>query len=323
MPLAYTTEELIAEVRNRAVIGDVESSGWTDADIILYLNAEMLNELVPRISKLQEEYFILTELITLSQDETHIRVPDRAVANSLRDLFLLDGDSRQFLPRINREDLDAFNRSFGDSESVLGYFIEGNHIRVFPRVATIANVQKLELSYRFRPSQLALAANYRTLTSIGDIATKKVTLSGTSVPFSVGDKVDIHHSRSGSEIKTWDNVITDITSQVVTLTDAIDGTDTRKGRLSVELGDYIAPAEQSAIPMLPRETHVILVQAAVCRLIEALDDQEKLKMHTGTLNRWLKNMEYNLGKRVEGRPKKIIGRNSPLWRQGNVQRRSI
>lgn len=328
MALAYTTEELLEEVRNQYQVGDAGSLGTLDADILRFLNKEMMLELIPQVGRLHEEYFVVTELITLTLQnrlsDTHVKIPDRAVGQSLRDITLITGSGadavRVALPRINREDLPSFEIARGEGTGVRGFFIENVRIRVFPEVET---GNRLEVSYMFRPSQLIKADSYRTITAV-DTALNTVTVSGaTPPPFAVNDLIDIHGPNSGSEIKTWDNQITTVATLTLTLTDPIDGTDTREGRPLVEVGDYVVPRENSAIPMLPRELHPILAQAAVVRLAEAMDDQEKYQMHLNHLNRELKLSQYYLEKRVTGRPRKIVNRNSPLWRQGNVQRRSI
>ena len=322
--LAYTTEELIEEVRNQYQVGDSGSLGTTDDDILRYLNKEMMLELIPQVSKLHEEFFIVTELIALTKTntiaDTHVKIPDRAVAQSLRDAFLKRGASRLPLPRINREDLAAFETDRGGGEEMRGYFIENVRIRVFPSIRT---GDSIEVAYMFRPSQLVKAASYRTIASV-DTNLNTVTLTGSvPVPFALNDLIDIHGPNSGAEIRVWDNEITAISSLTLTLADPIDGTDTREGRQIVEVGDYAVPREQSAIPMLPRELHTILAQSAVVRLSEAIDDQAKYQMHLNHLNRELKLMEFVMGKRVVGRPRKVVNRNSPLWRQGNIQRRSL
>ena len=328
MPLRYTTEELIAEVRNRAVIPDTESQGWTDDDIILYLNTELLVELIPQVKKLHEEFMVVTELVALTTGSEFVKVPPRAVGNSLRDLLLVGGASdRTYIPRINREDLPAFQPVRGEGTDVRGYYIENTRIRIFPAQGSSATARRLEVSYHFRPSELtkqdAAGTFYRQVTA-RDNALNTVTVSGgTPPPFGLNTLVDIHGENSGSEIKVWDNEVTLIAGNTLTLADPVDGSDTREGRRQVDVGDYVCTAENAAIPMLPRELHMILVQSAVCRITESIDDQEKLQMHTTTLNRMMKLMEYNIGKRVEGRPRKIVNRNAPLWRQGNVQRRSI
>lgn len=327
MSLAYTTEELIEEIRNQFQVGDAGSLGTEDADILRYLNKEMMLEIIPQVARLHEEYFIITELITLTVSntisDTHVKIPDRAVGQSLRDLMIIKGTSpasqRIALPRINREDLPAFEIARGDGSDTRGFFIENVRIRVFPSIKT---GDILEVAYMFRPSQLVKADGYRTVTAF-DATLNTVTLSGSGSPFAVGDQVDIHGPNSGAEIRVFDNIITAVVANVLTLTDPIDGTDTREGRQAVEVGDFVALRETSAIPMLPRELHTILAQAVVVRLAEAMDDQEKYKMHLNHLNRELKLMQFYLGKRVTGRPRKIVNRLSPLWRQGNVQRRSL
>lgn len=322
MPLRYTTEELIEEVRNQFQTGDTSSLGTEDADIITYLNKEMMLELIPQIAKLREEFFITTELLTLTKEntinDTHIKIPDRAIHQSLRDLLLIRGTARISLPRINREDLPSFESVRGDGTEIRGFFIENYRIRVFPQVKT---GNQLEISYMFRPSQLVKADTYRTITAV-DGSLKQVTVSGTN-PFAVGQQIDIHGPNSGAEVRIWDNAITVVAGNILTLTDAIDGTDTREGRFVVEVGDFIAPREQCAIPMLPRELHPLLAQAVVVRMAEAIDDQEKYAMHRAQLDRQMKLMQFPMGKRVTGKPRKIVNRNAPLWRQGNVQRRSL
>jgi len=325
--LRYTTEELIREVRNRAVIPDTNAQGWTDEDIILYMNTEILTELVPQVAKLQEEFMVVTELLTLAVGDEFIPVPTRAVGNSLRDLIVVKGGNRGYIPRINREDLPSFQSARGAASEIRGYYLEHSRIRLFPAVGSLGGATGLEISYRFRPSQLTLAdgadSSYRVVTAVSTVANTITVSGGAPPPFGLNTSVDVHGAHSGAEMKVWDNEVTAVLANTLTLADPIDGTDTREGRRLVELGDYVCTAETAAIPMLPRDVHQILAQSAVCAITESIDDQEKLQMHTSRLNRMLKLMEYNLGKRVLGRPKKILNRNAPLWQQGNVQRRSL
>ena len=325
MSLAYTTEQILKKVRDQYQIGDAGSLGTTDADLLDFVNAEMMMELIPQIARLHEEFFVLTELINLPVssgiESTHIQIPDRAVGNSLRDLFLLRGKTRISLPRINREDLGAFESDRGSAGTgVRGFFIEGVRIRVFPGGQA---ADQLEVAYLFRPSQLVKADGYRTVTAL-DTTLNTVTVSGgTPPPFAVGDLIDIHGPNSGAEIRVFDNEVTAVNGSILTLADSIDGTDSREGRQPVALKDFVAQRETAAIPMLPRELHPILAQATVVRLAEAMDDTEKYQLHLNHLERQMKLSRYFLEKRVIGRPRKIVNRNSPLWRQGNIQRRSI
>ena len=324
--LRYTTEELIREVRNRAVIPGTGAQGWTDEDIILYMDTELLTELVPQVAKLQEEFMVVTEIIDLAVGDEFIPVPTRAVGNSLRDLLIIRGKARSSLPRIAREDLPSFQPVRGGSTEIRGYYLEHSRIRIFPAVGTSGSAAQLEISYRFRPSQLTLEDStdtfYREVTA-RDLTLNTVTVSGGAPPFPLNSDVDIHGKNSGAEMKVWDNEINLIVGNTLTLADPINGSDTREGRRTVEVGDFVCTAETAAIPMLPRDVHQILAQSAICAITESIDDQEKLQMHTSRLNRMMKLMEYTIGKRVLGRPKKILNAGAVLWRQGNVQRRSL
>jgi hypothetical protein len=291
------------------------------------MNTELLTELVPQVAKLQEEFMVVTETLDLALGDEFIPVPTRAVGNSLRDLLIIRGNARSALPRIAREDLPSFQPIRGGSTEIRGYYLEHSRIRIFPAVGASGSAAQLEISYRFRPSQLTLQDStdsfYREVTA-RDLTLNTVTVSGgTPPPFPLNSDVDIHGKNSGAEMKVWDNDITLIVGNTLTLADPVDGSDTREGRRTVEVGDFVCTAETAAIPMLPRDVHQILAQSAICAITESIDDQEKLQMHTSRLNRMMKLMEYTIGKRVLGRPKKILNAGAVLWRQGNVQRRSL
>lgn len=83
------------------------------------------------------------------------------------------------------------------------------------------------------------------------------------------------------------------------------------------VGDYIMQSEETIIPQLPTELHVILAQRVACRCLEALGDSQGLS----NANTKLQEMEFKTGilidNRVEGSPMKVVNTT------GFIRRRSF
>lgn len=310
--LKYSTDELIEEVRNRGSLGDNNAKGFLDADIIRYLNAEMYNELVPRVLKVREEYFVVRQRKTVA---ARVRIDPRAIGNRLRELVHIDTDGmRSNLPRIDPSQFYYFNQDL--NEAISGFSFEGNHVIPVPPEADLSG--EYEMSWFFRPGQLVLIAEGREVASITDANTVEVT-SAIPASFAVGVKVDVHSGFSGAEIKTWSNVLAaGTTSTTVNFTDNIDGS--VGGTTAVEVGDYVVLENEAVIPGLPRELHPILAQAATARILEADGDEVGVKLATAELNRMLLNMNYLIDDRIEGQAQKIVNRGSLLWKGRGYRR---
>ena len=81
---------------------------------------------------------------------------------------------------------------------------------------------------------------------------------------------------------------------------------------TLEIGDYLMQKEESIVPQIPSETHVILAQRVACRCLEAMGDIQNLQAATLKLQE-LENKAGNIiDNRVEDAPQKIVNRNSIL-----------
>lgn len=89
---------------------------------------------------------------------------------------------------------------------------------------------------------------------------------------------------------------------------------------SLVVGDYVMQSEETIIPQLPTELHVILAQRVACRCLEALGDSQGLS----NANTKLQEMEYKTGiiidNRVEASPMKVVNRTGFLRRNGYNRR---
>lgn len=297
----YTTDELVSVVRLRGMLGDSSSSGTSDRDIVNHLNDAMMEELVPKLMSIREEYFVIPTRIAAATDT--IRYPERAVGNKLRDVALWRSDSdRRQLPRVNPPQ----QYEYGTGSSPVAYYLQGNNIKLLP----VGSSGTIELSYFFRPGQLVLSSEARMISAV-NLADKTMTLgSEPPLTWSSGNKVDVHSGFSGGEIRQFSLPLTDITGSILTTSEAIDGS--VFGTYQPIVGDYLCLEGEAVLPALPIEFHPILAQAAVVKVAESMGDSEAVTIHQGKLNRMLEQCGVLVDYRVEGRPQKIVNNNS-LW----------
>lgn len=306
MAKIWKTEELITEVRRIGAFNDVESEGKADADIINALDLVMMDELVPSLSLLQEEYLIRDHVITTTANQEFVDIPSRSVANMIRDIWisLTTNEGRRYLPMINRE-MRPFYPVTAQAYPE-GFYMQGDHMVLVPK---IDGAKTLHLSYMFRPGQLVKSTGYRTVSSVD--STTSITVDST-VPttWSTSNTFDVHSAKSGAENRVFDYAASTVSGTTITFSSAIDGS--VANTFAVEVGDYVCLAETAAVPSLPRELHPVLAQAAVCRLLESDGDAVALQIARQTLARQLEAFTRMADSRVEGKPHKTPNRNSFL-----------
>jgi len=304
----YSSEELIAAVRRiGSFTEDVEAEGKKDQDLLDVLDAVLLDELIPQVIRLQEEFFVRCHTVACSAAITRYPLPKRAVGNKLRDLFWVSGTEREYLPLIAREDLPFHTEGDVDAQPD-GFYVEGDGIVPVPRPSG----GSLRMSYYFRPGQLVKADSYRQVASVD--STTSVTLDvAAPAAWTTATVFDAHSKESGAENRFFDFGASVVSGTTLTFTSAIDGsvTDMR----ALEVGDYITEAGHAAVPALPRDVHSVLAQAAACRLLESDGDSEMLQLARQTLARQLENMLHIMDVRVDGKSQRLTNRRSFLWAQ--------
>jgi len=309
MPI-YTADELISTVRLRFKLPteDVNADGYTDADIITFLNEEMYTEIIPEVMEYREEYFAVTTRTTLTPSISEYRIPDRAMGQKLRNIEYVDSNgSVSPMGRIGREDKVFFDQTTAVYRDV---YFEGNHV-VFPTTNAGGSI---DFSFFFRPGELVLQADCRIIATV-NTSTGAVTVT-TAVPstWTASNKFDLHSPKSGAEIKTWSNTASVVSGVDLTFTASdIDGS--KVGYKAVEVGDYLCLEDKAALPGLPKELHPALAQAAVVTLAESEGDTEGAKLHRTKFQRMMSQKRVLIDNRLEGSPQKCVNRRS-IWHVG-------
>jgi len=316
--LTYTANQLIETIRKKAGWTANDQLGSQDADLIRHLNEAMYTEILPRLMKVKEEYFVITRRVPLTSNENRYRIPKRAAGNKIRDLFYIDDSGGRIrLPHISRENLDAYPDSGTSPEA---YFLEGTRIVLVPELTGASG--SLEIAYFFRPGQLVKideVVRITDVTLVGGSQSNYGVAGPIPASWDSTSLLDIHSPNSGAEIKAFDldPVVLDIPTDTIGFFNVvIDGSE--YGADPVEVGDYICLAGEAAIPSLPRELHPVLAQAAIVRMAEGEAD-DTYQYHKTELDRMLQAAGYLFDTRVEGQPKKLVSRQG-AWLYGGGRR---
>lgn len=244
------------------------------------------------------------------------RIPERAFLGKLRNIFLVSGDDLKNLREITPEDRWRYDTDSAGADPA-GYYIEGLDVVLLPPVPTSSVSGSIEFSFYFRPNDLVLAAEARQVISV-NLAAKQVVIATDPASWTTELTYDIHGQTSGGQMKAFDLTVTSIQVGVpmagqdtYTFTQAIDGT--VKGRRPVEVGDWLCLAGEAVVPMLPKEMHGILIDAAALRILKALGDQPNIQSQAGLLASDMDGLTTVTERRNEGKPLRIRGRGGLLW----------
>lgn len=316
MPMIWNSTQILRSARRICRVGKTSSTGSADSDVLEMVNEALMSQVYPELLKIREEYFVRGSRLALSSSQSRYRIHSRAFGNKLREIYWTDGTGvRNRLMSVNPDQLHRYNAA--NTAGPSGFYIEGDYIVLTPSIATNA-VGELEQVFFLRPSTLVLVSATRALIAVN--STTKVITSATPFPTSwaVGNLIDIHSYKSGAELKVYDVTIAAITTVVpytITITEAIDGS--TYGTYTPEVGDYVALANECAIPALPQEVQPILVDAAAAAMVLAEEDQEAVEMHRAQFTAKLTSMKQALEVRVEGKPPRLQGKRG-LLRAGRI-----
>lgn len=303
MSRILNTTELIDSVRRRAMIPEDDST-FTDQDIIEILNEEIDVGLLFTLLSLSEEHLVTYDDIPTDADKIRYTIPYRAIGNKLRDVAYVDASGAIYeLSRISLEELSDY-RYYRSASKGDVFYVEGNEIVLVD--TKLKSYQYIRMYYYLRPNSLVKTSTTGTITNI-DRNTGEITLSSFPSNFSSLPTVDFVSSKTPNKIHSFDKSISSINqnTKIVTFTTTDIPED-------LEIGDYIAEAEQTPVPNLPTELHPILAQRAAVHILESLGDTEALANAQRRLEKMEVSVQGLIDNRVEGAPEKINPRHTTL-----------
>ncbi len=295
--MIYTSDLLLQSIKTRAMIPSSQNT-FQDSDLLNLANEEMETFIVGTLLRTQEEYLVVTDVVSTVVGQTRYRIPTRAIGGKLRDVSMVTSTGTRPVPRYIRENIPTNPQAI----SAFGFYVEGNYIVLLS--SPNDNSANLQLSYFLRAGQIVDSTQWQSATAVDPVG--NVISVTTILPiFTVGALVDVVTSKSGSETILRDAVITAIDTVLKKIT-------INQSCALVNVGDYLSLSGKTAVPQCPEEMHPLLAQRVICRVLEALNDVNGLAQSSAKLKEMELNITALIDSRVVGKPKKILNRRGLL-----------
>lgn len=258
-------------------------AGLSTSDFLNFSNLVMM-ALTAEILGAREEFLIYQDTIALTAKTATVRIPYRAINGLVRHVWFEDGTgSRQRLYGVDIESIEDY------TSSAVGipdrFYVLGNTLVLLPTPIASGN---LLIAYPFRPNQLVDSTTTQTVASV---ATNSITVSNVPSNFISGIPYDIIDHTSGNGIIYYDQ-IGSITGSTITFANPIP--------LS-QVGNFIAQANQSPVPMLPEEAHPLLLENTVMRVEMVRGNTARIKNSSVIVTDARKALEALLNNRIVSR----------------------
>jgi hypothetical protein len=285
-----------------------DTATFEDIDLLEIANEEIDVEILPSLMSLNEEFLVTHVDIPVEQGKNRYEIPYRAVANKVRDIMLMSGSQVYEVSRINLERLSDY--SYGSNHRENLAYVENNEI-VFMST-TSSGYDKIRIYYYRSPSRLVETKRTAQITNInlntGVIRVNKVPDNFlTDSAFGQSPVFDFISASTPNKIYNFDVEAVTINSINSELTFNISDIPS-----SLSVGDYVCESQETIIPQIPTEMHPLLAQSVAVHVLESLGDQEGLASAKARLAQMSKNVLAMTENRIEGSPKKIVARHSPL-----------
>jgi hypothetical protein len=250
----------------RAITVPTYQPRFTTDDLYALLNEEQASRVVPEITSIREEFFVVRRPTAVAQNQYKIDIPHRAVGRTLRQVnWLLQDDTEMPLSRRKLEEINQYGVS---SNTPSDFVVIGDQIWLQPQ-----NILEgiLVLYYMQRPSLIVPVAQTATITAVG---TDSVTVSKLPTNITTNVLADITKYQPGYTTSYTDLVITNITGTTLTFA----GFSPTVPIENVVVGDSVSVAGTTSILQLPDESHNFLVQCTAMRVLEALAVPDQLEI---------------------------------------------
>lgn len=303
----YTSNELIESIKRRAMIPENQKTFETD-DFLALANEEMVLGVVPKVMELHEDYFLREESTALAANTSRYRIPYRAIGSKLRELSYRDSNSNILqMTRIAKEDLPFYqNTSYSSTgNSVQYYYIENSDVVIVPSIGNSVS-GSLVFSYYIRPSELVDEGRAAIISAI-DTTTGILTIDNIPSHFSTSIVYDLVMAKTPHKIMAIDLATSNVNTTSITIT--FDPSDLPA---DLSVGDYVMAAEETIVPQIPSDLHVMLAQRVACRCLEAMGDTQGLQNANAKLQEMEQRSNSLIDNRVEGSPQKTTAHNGLL-----------
>lgn len=315
--MAWTADDLLADVRRSGVIPTAVASALADTDILLQADKETQARLYPFLIGLREDWYTHETDYPAVAGQQRYRLPRRNLAGRVRDvLWFPQGTTGsapyQSLPRIDPDKAWQWSNA-GASGVPAAWYLDGAHVVLVPAPASTAAV--LRVRWYTRPGRLTLATNARQITA--------VTPSGGLYQIQYAAFIDWDSTSQTPDIikgsQPFEYLGLDLAvSSGGSSTQCTFSQSAILAGTAPEVGDWVSLPDTSPVVQLPVEAHGLLVQRTVARMLRQQGFFSEARDADADANGMEADLLRLFASRVEGEPRRLVG--GAFFRRRSPQR---
>lgn len=300
--MTVTSDRFLQGLKRRITI-PANQPLMTDQNFLDLANDVIRDRMVPLFLSTNQNYFVTYVDLPMTQGVKKYPIHYRAVGRALRDLKLkynLDNIRMVDMRLIALED----EHLFINQTLPTGFYFSGDSIMVVPEPNSSTYIMRQ--FFNLQPNRMVtMDQAAKVLAVAGNVLTVDAIPTAMIAPL----KVDFIQGKAGCSTISYDVTLQGAGSNQLTFASADDVA-------GVEVGDYVALAQESPVMQLPDEAQQLLETATADRVLYAIGDYEG----SAAMQKDAKLQEANLLKiiqpRIEGEQTKIINRNGLLRGRG-------
>lgn len=299
--MTHTADRLIDGLKRRGVV-PASQSLYQDSDILAMADDLIEGTIVPLITSLREDYFVVKTITPIVSGTFEYDIPYRAVGRILREIKVVGSaveSSTTTKRRLTRMSLGD-EHIYHSSATPQAFYLRGDKIALVP--TPMSSDLLLELWWHMRPNRLTVTSSCAQVQSI---SMDTVTCVSVPTTMTASTLVDFIQGVQGCTTLDYDIAISNVSgNQIAFVTDAVPST--------LQAGDWISLAQTSPVIQLPDEAYALLETYLAQRILIGLGDIEGAQILNDAVGREEKLLKGLLEPRVIGEPKKIINRSGLL-----------
>ncbi len=299
--MAYTSDDLLVEVRRGGSLPSASVTGTADADILAHADNEIRDTLVPLMLGVREEFYERVFDQTVTAGVAGYRINKRAALSRINTVQWINSDGSGFnLARFEAKQVAELCLLTTATGQPTGYYLEGSRVVLYPSPGGSGT---LRIRAFVRPGRLTLSV---------DSTSTLLAISAVSVGASLTTLTTATHAISTTAVR-------DVVAGTPSFEHlAVDATATQTGTTTVTIpntsfsstpaiGDYLCVSDITPVIQLPVELHPALFELTVARLLRALGKRSEAMDHAEEAGRLVSIGIQALTPRVDSADRKILG----------------
>lgn len=296
----FTTDQIIESAKIRILSPEGQST-FQDSDFVRFINEEFQLKLVPDMITLREDYFLKNKLSAVTQNLENYTMPERAIGNTLKDLFYIDSGNNRF--QCQRINIKVIPRTGLSSVYPFQFLIQADQVQLHPTPNATSGY--LQMWYYQRPNELVLSSECGQITNIA----VDTPISGQityTVNADISSYATLDFLSGQSPFQLWSTDVTPVSATASTVVVTATDVQNSAGENMPVVGDWICNQQTACIPMIPQDFHPLLAEMAAGRIVQALGHNEKLEAINNNIKEIRLNLFNTLSNRVEQNAEAIL-----------------